>query len=169
MKATQAEIDAFLAQAGVVAGPVARFDDAPRIDGAHSAIQCATLDANEATIPLPISTNHIWRSIIAYARGRPVVKVLKTKKYREWIKDVLPLVKHMTTRDKPAVVEIEICGTNQRPDLDNFAKAPIDLLRQAGVLKGDNIKHVRRLVVFWSADKIDGKEVAIIRLTDASL
>lgn len=147
MKATAAQINALLAS-GAVIGPRTVLPG----------------DPNSAILPVPLSVNMIWRSVVI--RGK--LRVMKSKRYRQWIEEATPRVKHMAPRTGPASICIELMGTKKTTDIDNAPKGVLDLLKIVGVLKDDNPNHVQELIVRWRPEKINGQPAARVTIQDCA-
>ncbi len=89
----------------------------------------------------PPSTNNLFVTI----KGRR----FKSQQYRDWLAAAVPLARHLKgPAAYPCAVEMVICGdTNESRDADNFQKAVLDCLVDAGVLMGDSLRHVRKLSI----------------------
>ncbi len=94
-------------------------------------------------LPLPPSSNHLWRSVVR--KGR--VLVVKSDAYKAWLEEVallLPRPKHPA--EGFCSVEIMLNGNVYRArDLDNFLKPTIDAVKARGILLDDNLNHVRQI------------------------
>lgn len=110
---------------------------------------------------LPPSTNAIWR----FTRGG---KMYRTQEYmvflraEEW--NLAPQLKSQHKFVGPVFITIAMKRPRSNADLDNRAKAALDLLQHVQAI--DNDKHVMRLNLSWSADLPDGV-AAEITITQA--
>lgn len=93
--------------------------------------------ASVVAIPHPPSTNNLFVS-----RG---TRRFKSQVYRDWLALAVPIASRLKGPQKyPCRVEVVICGeVNEARDCDNFIKGCLDCLVSAGVLKNDNLRHVR--------------------------
>lgn len=94
-------------------------------------------------IPMPPSVNGVWRQV---GRG----KVAKSKAYDAWISEAGWALNRQTKEPFEGDVEVRLSfgPRDKRRDLDNCAKAPLDLLQSHGVILNDN--QVVRLTLQWS-------------------
>lgn len=104
-------------------------------------------------LPTPPSVNALWR-----VTGK---RVYKSKKYRDWISEVA-LSLEMEPRpeiDYPFNIEM-IVGrpSKRRMDIDNRAKAVMDVLEHCKIITDDCLAN--RITMMWSND-IDGCQVTI--------
>jgi crossover junction endodeoxyribonuclease RusA len=107
-------------------------------------------------LPMPPSTNHIWRII----RKRAI----KSKEYNEWLAECMNIVADIGRVPSPVSFQMIIHGCRKNSDLDNRIKAVLDLLVHAGILEGDSVQHVQSLDVRYDPAKIDGQAVARIKV-----
>lgn len=97
-------------------------------------------------LPLPPSTNNLWKQFV---KGGRAVRV-RAPEYIRWTREAgfLLQLQGVVTPDPPVAVAIAVEGgkgfTRQR-DLDNFSKATLDLLKDAGVIADDNLCNVVEL------------------------
>ena len=93
--------------------------------------------------PWPPSVNRIWRSV----NGRAILSA----DYRAWRKAAsqeLMLVQRARPQLGPVEITIELCPPNKRViDIDNRAKACIDLLVSCGIIEADDSSVVRKVVI----------------------
>lgn len=89
-------------------------------------------------LPPPPSANALWRSVVVGGR----VRVLRSREYRQWIRVAMPLAKAAGSVASPVAVRLTLAGVHRGRDGDNFQKPVLDLLREAGVIAGDNLTHV---------------------------
>lgn len=87
------------------------------------------------TIPYPPQTNHLMTVV----RGRKI----KSRKYREWLDLVCPIIAHQMRDQKPIEGPFHISLEVDRPDrrrrdLDNTAKAQLDALVISGAIRDDS-------------------------------
>lgn len=95
-------------------------------------------------IPFPPSTNAIWRN----ARKRTI----KSERYREWANAAGWALKQQRPRKMKGQVHITLCfeeKDERRRDLDNLAKAALDLLVDHQIIQGDDSRYVRALDLRW--------------------
>ena len=88
-------------------------------------------------IPIPPSTNQIWRSY----RGR----VVKSAKYKKWLSDTAWLMKRLGSVQHPVAVKVGIVsgkGWRKGRDLDNILKPVLDALVASSVIEDDSTSHV---------------------------
>lgn len=92
-----------------------------------------------AAVPVPPSTNALWRAIRT-ARGR--VKVVRSRGYARWRESAVALMRLALPVPVPPVgVRITVRGGKgwvARRDLDNVIKAVIDALKDAGRIADDS-------------------------------
>jgi Holliday junction resolvase RusA-like endonuclease len=101
------------------------------------------------TLTIPPSTNHLYRR-----RGR---HTFKTQAYTDWItENTLTIGKAKPHRSYPAKIHISIHGGKGwrvSRDIDNAAKACLDLMQSIGVLAEDNTQHINHLVISYIEPK----------------
>lgn len=102
-------------------------------------------------LPAPPSVNQVWR---ASHKNR---RFYKDKTYRAWIMEAgkLWLVQRAKLKLKSITGEflVTIIVSEKfygKRDLDNFAKATLDLLKSLQITADD--RHCRKLVVIWAQD-----------------
>jgi Holliday junction resolvase RusA-like endonuclease len=103
----------------------------------------------------PISTNNLWRAV----RGRNIL----SERYRFWLKaaSLELMVQHPKAFKGPVRVAIALSSPTKRPfDLDNRAKAVLDLLVHNLVIESDSCTIVRYLEIGLT-DKAPGAYVTI--------
>jgi crossover junction endodeoxyribonuclease RusA len=104
-------------------------------------------------IPTPPSVNALWR-----ISGR---RMHRSKKYTEWIGEVA-LALELEQRpeiDYPFNIEIVVGRpSKRRMDIDNRAKAVMDVLQHCGIIADDCLAN--RITMMWSND-LDGCKVTI--------
>lgn len=88
-------------------------------------------------LPMPVSTNRLWRSV-----GR---KVIKSEAYRQWIIDAGWRLKQQRPPSFKCPVELSLTVGKTRSDLSNCLKSVEDLLVTHGVIAGDGPEIVRRI------------------------
>jgi len=100
-------------------------------------------------LPPPISTNALTRSV---AKGRFVTSITSAE-YRKW---KVAASQYLELQKPGCVVGpygLRIAVPKKcRVDLDNTAKALIDLLHQHHVVEGDGPKHLQRLEI-WRGEE----------------
>ena len=97
-------------------------------------------------MPIPPSTNQLFR-----ASGRRG-KFYKARCYMAWLAEVAILIPRGKALEGLAEINIEIHGGEgwtHRRDLDNTAKAVIDMLKNKGYIHDDNTKYVRRVIISY--------------------
>ena len=101
-------------------------------------------------VPIPPSTNGIWRMV--RRRHRSVLVV--SKHYRNWLDVTIALMRHhLQPAQCPCRIDITIQGGKGwriTRDLDNVIKPVVDALRYAHVLPDDSCQYV----VFVSASYV---------------
>jgi crossover junction endodeoxyribonuclease RusA len=104
-------------------------------------------------LPTPPSVNSLWR-----ISGR---RMHRSKKYTEWIGEVA-LALELEQRpeiDYPFNIEIVVGRpSKRRMDIDNRAKAVMDVLQHCGIIADDCLAN--RITMMWSND-LDGCKVTI--------
>lgn len=107
------------------------------------------------SFPLPPSVNRLWR-----ISGR---RMYRSKQYTEWIESCRQQLENIEPPyiDYPFAIEI-IVGrpSKRRMDIDNRAKAVMDLLEHADIITDDCLAH--HITMFWSND-IEGCQVTITK------
>jgi len=99
------------------------------------------------SLPVPPSTNNLFRNA-----GK---KRIKTERYINWLVDAQLSMHQQRVRGEapnPCKITISISsgkGFREDRDLDNFAKAVLDLLVENGILAGDSVKFVPRLSLHY--------------------
>lgn len=97
-------------------------------------------------IPLPPSVNNLYFN--APRGGR-----VKTERYRKWIDAARWCLIAQKARPIIGQVQLEIeVSEKSRADLENHAKATVDLFVSHGVLEDDCKKFVRGISLRWSSD-----------------
>lgn len=99
-------------------------------------------------LPMPPSVNHLFAN--APGRGR-----IPTAHYVAWQIDAGKAVIQAGRPRVNGAVEISITldDTGTRMDLDNGAKATLDLLVSMRVIDGDKKSIVRKLILAWGTEK----------------
>jgi len=112
----------------------------------------------------PFSTNAMYRS---FSRGRGV-STIKSAAYRAWHEHALALIatQKWTPIDGAFGLQIKVPKDN-RKDLDNCIKSTCDLLRDAGVIKDDSPKYMRRVEVVIGLDNHTTLTIKPLETTDA--
>ena len=109
---------------------------------------------------LPPSANAIWR----HTRGG---KTYRTAEYMTFLRcEEWGLVPQLKTQHKfvgPVFITIAMKRPRSNADLDNRAKAALDLLQHVQAI--DNDKHVMGLNLYWSRDLPEGvaAEITIVQ------
>lgn len=100
-------------------------------------------------LTIPPSVNHLYQR-----RGR---HTFKTKRYKDWIlENTLSLEKTHPHKKYPCTVQITIvggAGWRKTRDLDNTAKAVLDLMQSINVLAEDNTDHIQTLIINFKPAK----------------
>lgn len=109
------------------------------------------------SLPMPISTNRIWRSVVR--DGKP--GSIKSAEYRAWIEEA----GHVLNTQGPGLVkgkyELRLTISERcRIDIDNCIKCVNDLLQKMGVVENDRL--CRSLKVKFS--DIPGMDVMVISM-----
>lgn len=104
-------------------------------------------------LPLPPSTNRLWRSI-----GR---RVIKSAEYRHWIEEAGWRLKEQRPGSIKGPVELSLLVGKSRLDLSNALKAVEDLLVTHEVIEGDGQAIVRRINLALD-ESVDGCRVMIV-------
>jgi len=87
-------------------------------------------------LPIPVSTNALWRSIVVNGH----VRVVKSKAYQAWLAEA----GYCLNAQKPGMVS-SVFGLRMRvandcrADLDNMLKATLDLLQIHGIILDDKL------------------------------
>lgn len=107
-------------------------------------------------LPLPPSVNNLYFNS---PRGGRV----KTERYRKWIEAARWALLAQRARPIAGQVRLDILVSEKsRADLENHAKATIDLFVSHGVLQDDCKAFVRGISLEWS-DQVEGIRVTITR------
>jgi len=100
-------------------------------------------------LPPPISTNALTRSV---SKGRFVTSITSAE-YRKWKIAASEMLELQRPGYVPGAYGLRIAVPKKcRVDLDNTAKALIDLLHQHKLVDGDGPKHLQRLEI-WRGDE----------------
>jgi crossover junction endodeoxyribonuclease RusA len=107
-----------------------------------------------AKLPLPPGANNLFAN--AAGRGR-----VKSERYRNWAADASWRIKAQRPRRLRGPVDVAFTFQDgrARADLDNLAKAPLDLLVALALIESDDAHTVRRLVLQWGA--VEGLHVRV--------
>lgn len=110
----------------------------------------------ELELPLPISTNALWRSVVRNGKSR----MLKTKRYESWA-----LVAGTEINNQrpgrivgPYVLTLTVNRRRCDIDLGNAEKAASDALQAAGVVENDC--RAEEIHLHWS-DTVEGMRAVI--------
>ena len=96
----------------------------------------------QIALPFPPSLNGLFKN---RRKGRA-----KTPRYEDWIIDAgwELLQQHPLKHTDPVTIHILVCPPSKRLfDLDNYAKAPLDLLVKHKIIPDDNIQIVKKLTI----------------------
>jgi Holliday junction resolvase RusA-like endonuclease len=105
-------------------------------------------------LPLPPSVNNLYFN--APRGGR-----VKTERYRKWIDEARWSLLAQKARPVAGQVNLRILVSDKsRADLENHAKATVDVFVAHGVLEDDCKKYVRGISLEWS-DQVEGVRVII--------
>lgn len=97
-------------------------------------------------LPVPPSTNHLYATI-----GR---KRVRSQKYKAWLSEAgWEIVRRRPNRLIGRVNFSMAVPRNLRRDLDNFLKAPLDLLVEHSLIEDDS--KVERISVTWHDEDLD--------------
>ena len=97
--------------------------------------------------------------------------MVKTKVYKNWLKENLPKFKEGFKKVENFPVEIEITvmegyGFHDRSDIDNINKAIVDCIVKADIIPDDNIKYIVRceekFMPFWGKKSSAITQITII-------
>jgi crossover junction endodeoxyribonuclease RusA len=103
------------------------------------------------TLPLPISTNRIWRA----GRGG---HVYRSPQYRAWVTEAGWSLRAQRPKSVAGPVSVTIAAgrpDRRRRDVDNLAKALLDLLVQHRVLEDDS--KVTSFAARWDSSIAPGR------------
>lgn len=115
----------------------------------------------------PPSVNRIWRSGRSRGGRR---QVYRSKTYTDWLKLSEIAVGKMELLPGPVWVRIVVTagrGWRAGRDLDNAAKAILDLLVRQGLLEDDCAEVVQRLTMIYQAPKRRGGLAGVVVLVRA--
>lgn len=106
-----------------------------------------------AKIPIPPSTNELWKPIVRRARGgRTYADLVPSKKYADWLKVAILLLRVGLDRAKsyPVRIVVEVTGGDGWPqtrrDIGNVIKATEDALVKAQRIEDDSTEFVHESV-----------------------
>ena len=100
------------------------------------------------TIPMPPSVNNLWTPVQWRDKrtGRVVQKLVRTKHYKAWLRESVPLVRcQMAVLTSPVKATITIRGGDgweESRDLDNCLKATLDAMVAAQRIRNDSCLNV---------------------------
>lgn len=94
-------------------------------------------------LPTPPAVNNLFVNA-AKGRGR-----FPSARYARWRKAAAAALGRVSPISKRVDVRIAVNEGASRADLDNLAKAPLDLLVWMKVLGGDSKKYIRRIELVW--------------------
>jgi crossover junction endodeoxyribonuclease RusA len=108
-------------------------------------------------IPMPPSVNHVWK------HGKNGSH--KSANYTAWIREAGFALNQQRVGcfDGEVRVQLTLGPRDKRRDLDNCAKAPLDLLQRHGVIKNDS--QITDLRISWS-EKVRGCQIDIADASD---
>ena len=96
--------------------------------------------------PFPPTTNNLFSTGIV--NGRPTR--FPSSRYKKWRKMAGACLHGIKPFVVPVAIRIELTPPDLRPrDADNYNKAPIDLLVEAGILLGDDSRHIKEVSARW--------------------
>lgn len=107
----------------------------------------------QVTLPFPPSANRLWRSVPGLRSP------IKSKEYREWLKDAayaIPMDARGLIRAEHEIVMIANRPDRRARDLDNLLKPLLDSLKdQDGPLKGviRDDSDTRKITIGWAGDE----------------
>lgn len=117
------------------------------------------------TLPFPPSVNTYWRHVVLGKPPKQRAMTLLSEKGREYKKAVLrAVIAQRCAKGVQGNIQVEIkffAPDNRRRDVDNYPKALLDGLVEAGVMKDDSL--VRDLRLTWGEVTSGGKAVVTIR------
>lgn len=101
-------------------------------------------------LPRPISVNSLFANV--KGKGR-----VRSQRYRVWVQNAIQVAKGIADGkavalprfDGPVRISIFVPDRGVKMDLDNAAKAYIDLLVHLGVIPDDSPKYVRGISLDW--------------------
>jgi Holliday junction resolvase RusA-like endonuclease len=102
---------------------------------------------NTVDLPIPPSTNHLWKSV--HRNGR--TRVVLTPEYEAWKSEAVLLVRTSLARvaHYPVVIRVVVYGGKgwrANRDIDNVLKPILDSLVTAERIAGDDTRYVREVV-----------------------
>ena len=105
-------------------------------------------------LALPPSVNQLFANVAGKGRVR-------TERYRAWAQVAGWQIKAQRPQRLRGPVDITLTFEQRRTraDIDNLAKAPIDLLVSLALIEADDAHILRRLVLQWGA--IDGMQIRV--------
>lgn len=109
-------------------------------------------------LPLPPSTNQLFAN--EPGKGR-----VKTSLYRAWIASAAShlMLQRVKPVASPVAITITLDGKVHRGrDLGNVEKAVTDLLVSQGIIAGDNLMHVRRILLEYAPGPLE--PVAVVEV-----
>lgn len=105
-------------------------------------------------LPVPPSLNNLFFNVPGGGRAR-------TSRYRAW-RSAAGWKAHLQRPRRvrgPVVVSITVEDGATRADLDNMAKAPIDLLCELQLIEGDHREVIREVHLRWGA--VEGLRIEV--------
>jgi len=111
------------------------------------------------TLPVPPSVNGLYSNVRGVGR-------VKTKQYKDWFASGYLSLRHQTWDHVPGKVLVCMKVAPQGPlaDLDNRAKATLDLLVKAKVIDDD--RHVVGITMCWGEVRDGLIRVAVLKAKD---
>ncbi|WP_394026610.1 RusA family crossover junction endodeoxyribonuclease [Desulfovibrio falkowii] len=120
------------------------------------------------TLPFPPSVNHYWRHVtLPLGKGKKGFRVQTLisadgRKYKESVCQEVLRQRIVLGITAPVMMSVLLCPPDRRRrDVDNYAKALLDSLVEAKVLKDDS--QIRDLRLVWADAMPGGKAVVSIR------
>lgn len=101
---------------------------------------------NTVEVPIPPSTNNLWRA--CRARGAGKTRVYLSSAYAAWLPEAILRIKFGLTKQKLFPVSLYVTirggkGWTKTRDLSNVFKAIEDAIVKAGIIPNDNTDYVR--------------------------
>ena len=95
-------------------------------------------------LPLPPSTNAMWRSLARMKGGKPFVTVVLSAEGRQFKKDAATwlLAQRTEVLAGPVSVRIVVYFPNRRGDMDNRIKPILDVLQGVAFMNDSQVEHL---------------------------